>query len=87
LLAVREAALRRGWIRMGRVGLVVAVLPVAVFDAVENVGLLMVLGGNVGAVPAIAAGFALAKFAALALAILSLPAGLVFLAVRPGRRA
>lgn len=89
VLAVRAAVSRRGWVGVARAGGVVAVLPVAaaVFDAVENVGLLLVLGGHLGAVPAVAAGFALAKFTALAVAILGLLDGLLLLAVRPARRA
>lgn len=89
VFAVRAALSRRGWARVARVGRVVAVLPVAaaVFDAVENVGLLLVLGGHLGAIPAVAAGFALAKFTALAVAIVGLLTGLLLLAVRPARRA
>lgn len=81
--ALRDAARRRGWRRYARPGAAIAALPVAaaVFDAVENINLLLVLGGNAdSAAPTIATLFALAKFAALAVAQLYLLAGLIRLA-------
>lgn len=87
VLAVRDAASARHRFGYARIGSPVATLPVvaAAFDAVENVNLLLVLDGDADtAAPAIAAAFATAKFAALALTVLYLLIGLVTQAV--GRR-
>lgn len=80
--ALRDAALRRGWERFARPGEAIAVLPLvaAGADAVEDVLLLLILGGLDGATaPAFAGGFAVLKFAAVAIAVLYLLAGLLAL--------
>lgn len=83
ILAVRDAARERGWESFARFGAAIAVLPIvaALCDAVEDVGLLLVLDGH-GASRATqgATSFALLKFAALAVALAYLLAGLVALA-------
>jgi hypothetical protein len=87
--ALRDAGRRRGWTRYARPGTAIALLPLvaAACDAVENVNLLLVLGGHAdSAAPAIATGFAIAKFVALGVAQLYLLAGLVALAVARVRR-
>jgi len=84
VLALRDAARRRGWTRLARPGTVIAALPplAAACDAVENVNLLLVLDGHAdSAAPELATGFALAKFAFLAPAQVYLAIGLVALAV------
>jgi len=83
ILAVRDAARRNGWDSYARYGAAIAVLPIvaAVCDALEDVGLLLILDGH-GAtlVPQAATAFALAKFATLAVALAYLLAGLTALA-------
>lgn len=63
--AVRDMARRRGWRRLAAIGTPVVVFPIvaAALDAVENVGLLLALGGHGGAVaPLVATIFASGKF-------------------------
>lgn len=88
--ALRDAALRRGWDRYTRPGAAIAILPLvaAGADAVEDAFLLLVLGGHGGeAAPALAGGFAVLKFAALAVTLLYLLAGLIGFAIhRRGAR-
>jgi len=77
--AVRDGALRRGWARLARPGGVVAALALAgaACDALEDAFLLLVLGGHGGSVaPPIATGFAVVKFACLAIALLYVLGGL-----------
>ncbi len=83
ILAVRDAARRRGWETYARYGTAIAVLPIvaALCDVVEDVGLLLVLDGHgASRIPQAATAFALLKFAALAVALAYLLAGLVALA-------
>ncbi len=83
VIAMRDAARRRGWHRYARPGAAIAVLPIvaAACDAVENVNLLLVLDGDDGSTaPALATGFAIAKLASLAVVQLYLLAGLIALA-------
>ncbi|HMJ02577.1 MAG TPA: hypothetical protein VK506_06525, partial [Conexibacter sp.] len=66
--AVRDGALRRGWVRFARPGGAIALLPLvtAAADAVEDAFLLLALGGHGGDVaPALGGAFAVVKFAAL----------------------
>lgn len=81
--ALRDAARRRGWLRYARPGAAIAALPIvaALCDVVENINLLLVLDGHAdSAAPTIATLFAFAKFAALAIALIYLLAGLIRLA-------
>ncbi|HYI79521.1 MAG TPA: hypothetical protein VEW67_01510 [Thermoleophilaceae bacterium] len=83
ILAVRDAARLRGWDSYARFGAAIAVLPIvaALCDAVEDVGLLLVLDGHgASRAPQAATAFALLKFAALTVALAYLLAGLVALA-------
>lgn len=83
ILAVRDATRRNGWESYARFGAAIAVLPIvaALCDAVEDVGLLLVLDGHgASRAPQAATAFALLKFAALAIALAYLIAGLVALA-------
>lgn len=83
ILAVRDAASRNGWDSYARYGSAIAVLPIvaAVCDAIEDVGLLLVLDGRAdSSFPTAATAFALLKFAALGIALLYLLAGLAALA-------
>jgi hypothetical protein len=85
--ALREALLRRGWERLARPGRAIALLPLvgAACDALEDVFLLLQLGGRATSVgPPLAGGFASAKFLCLALALVYLLLGLLALAL--GRR-
>ena len=87
--ATRDLAAERGWRRMAAFG--VAAVPFALagalFDAVENVFLLIALEGEGGeAAPRLGAVFAGLKFAALAVAQVYVLAGLV-LRFRDSRRA
>jgi hypothetical protein len=69
--AMRDSALNRGWDRYARPGGVIALLAIAAaaFDAVEDVFLLLTIGGHAdSAAPTIATAFAVCKFAALAAA-------------------
>ena len=79
-IATRELALRSGWRRMASAGR--AAIPLAAagasFDAIEDVGLLLALGGHGGDLaPLLAAVCAVLKFALLALVIAYLLAGLL----------
>jgi hypothetical protein len=85
VLAVRDAAQRRGWARYARPGTAIAVLPVvaAVCDAIEDAALLLVVGGHADSpAPALATAFALVKFAALAVALVYLLGGLIAMAAK-----
>jgi hypothetical protein len=82
ILAVRDAARNRGWERFARPGTAIALLPIvaAAADAVEDVGLLIVIGGHAATpAPAFAMAFAILKFAALAVALIYLLGGLIAL--------
>jgi hypothetical protein len=77
--ALRDAGRDRGWHRYARAGslLVLAPIAAALFDAVEDVALLLVVDGHADSpAPAIATAFALVKFLALGVTILYLLAGL-----------
>jgi hypothetical protein len=78
LAAIRDLARKRGWLRLAAIGGVVAYFGalVACFDALENVCLLLILGGAGPALPLLATIFAACKFILLALAIAYLVAGL-----------
>ncbi len=83
ILAVRDAACRNGWERYARYGMPIALLPIAAAfcDAIEDIGLLLVLDGHgASRAPEAATAFALLKFAALAVALVYLLGGLVALA-------
>jgi hypothetical protein len=83
ILAVRDAARRNGWDSFARYGMAIAVLPIvaAACDAIEDIGLLLVLDGHgASRAPEAATAFALLKFAALAIALAYLLAGLAALA-------
>jgi hypothetical protein len=82
LAAMRDAAGNRGWTRYAKVASIAVFAPIAAaaFDAVEDVNLLLVVGGHSdSAAPAIAMTFAIAKFVALGVAQLCLLAGLAAL--------
>jgi hypothetical protein len=77
--ATRDLARRRGWDRMASFGLAAAPLAAAaaVFDAIENVGLLLAVNEHGGALaPRLAQVCAIVKFALLAVTIAYLLAGL-----------
>lgn len=78
LLATRDLARERGWRRLAAVGAIVVFFGVlcAGFDALENICLLLTLGGAGAAAPLLATIFAACKFAFLAAAIAYLLAGL-----------
>jgi len=78
LVAVRDLARSRGWLRLAAIGAVVAYFGAlaAGFDALENICLLLTLGGAGAALPFLATIFAACKFTLLALAIAYLVAGL-----------
>lgn len=83
--ATRDLSLRRGWRRMAALG--AAAVPAggagAVFDAIEDVWLLIALGGDGGDLaPALAAICASLKFALTGFAILYILTGLVLRLVR-----
>ena len=87
--ALRDALARRGWVRLARPGGAIAVLALvtSVFDALENVFLLLQLGGHAQSIGATLAGsFASAKFACLAVVVAYLLAGLVALGVARARQ-
>ncbi len=79
LAAVRDLARQRGWRRLAAIGAVAVSLGalVAAFDALENVCLLLTLGGAGAVFPLLATIFASCKFVLLAAAIAYLLAGLV----------
>jgi hypothetical protein len=69
---LRDSAARRGWTRLAAIGSTVVFLPIvgAAFDALEDVGLLLTLGGHGGnAAPLAATIFATGKFTLLALTL------------------
>jgi hypothetical protein len=78
LAAIRDLARNRGWLRLASIGGVVAYFGVlcAGFDALENICLLLTLGGAGAALPLLATIFAVCKFTLLAVAIAYLTAGL-----------
>jgi hypothetical protein len=78
LAAVRDLARDRGWRRLAAIGAVVVSFGAlgAGFDALENVCLLLTLGGAGAAFPLLATIFASCKFLLLAIAIVYLVAGL-----------
>lgn len=83
VIAVGDAVRRRGWDLYARPSAAIAVLPIvaAACDAVENVGLLLVLDGHADSpAPTVATAFAVAKFVTLGVAQLYLLAGLAALA-------
>jgi hypothetical protein len=83
--AMADAARRRGWERYARAGRWVAVLPIvaAACDAIENVGLLLVIEGHADSLaPALATAFALAKFVTLGAAQIYLLGGLAALGLQ-----
>lgn len=83
VLAIRDAARSRGWERYARPGTAIALLPIvaAACDAIEDVGLLLVLDGHgASRAPQLATAFAIVKFVALAGALLYLLAGLAAVA-------
>jgi hypothetical protein len=76
--AVSERALRRGWSRLSAIGPVIAwgALGAAVYDAVENTMLLLILEGHTDQPwPGIAFGFAVAKFVLVGIALLYIVGG------------
>ena len=78
--AVRDLARRREWRRLGGAGTaaVVAAAAAPVADALENVNLLLVLGGTGGGTTPLLAGvFATVKFLCLGLAVLYVVVGLL----------
>lgn len=78
LAAVRDLARERSWRRLAAIGGVVISFGAlaAAFDALENVCLLLTLGGAGAALPLLATIFASCKFILLAAAIAYLVAGL-----------
>jgi hypothetical protein len=82
--ALGDALARRGMARWARPAAAISLLPLigAAADAVEDVFLLLVLGGHAGSIgPPLAGAFATLKFACLAVAIVYLLAGLATLAL------
>ncbi len=80
--ALRDALARRGWVRLARPGGTIAVLALvgAGCDVLEDVFLLLQLGGHAQSIgPTLAGSFASAKFACLAVVVGYLLAGLVAL--------
>lgn len=78
LAAVRDMARSRNWPRLAAIGSVVAAFGAlgAGFDALENICLLLTLGGAGAALPLLATIFAACKFVLIVLAIAYLIAGL-----------
>jgi hypothetical protein len=78
LAATRDLARRRGWARLAALGAVAVYFGAlgAGFDALENICLLLTLGGAGAAFPPLATIFASCKFALLAAAIAYIVAGL-----------
>jgi hypothetical protein len=91
-LAVRalgDALARRGRERLARPAAAIAVLPLiaAACDAVEDVFLLLVLGGHADSLgPPLAGSFASVKFLCMTIAVVYVLAGLVVLALTRPRR-
>ncbi|HEX6665790.1 MAG TPA: hypothetical protein VF081_04275 [Solirubrobacterales bacterium] len=88
LAAVRDLARERGWTRLAAAGGIVVSFGAlgAAFDALENVCLLLTLGGAGAALPLLATIFAACKFVLLATAIAYLLAGLTMRLLRGGAR-
>jgi nitrate/nitrite transporter NarK len=82
LASVRDMARKRSWRRLAAIGGIVAWFGVlgAAFDALENICLLLTLGGAGAAFPLLATIFAACKFLLLTIAIAYLVAGLATLA-------
>lgn len=81
-IATREHAADRGWRRLAAAGALAVPVAIAapVFDAIEDVWLVIALGGNGGDAAPLLAGIAASlKFAAIAVAIAYVLAGLVLL--------
>jgi hypothetical protein len=78
LAVVRERAREHGWHRLAAIGRMAISFGAlgAAFDALENVCLLLTLGGAGGALPLLATIFAACKFILLAIVIAYLLAGL-----------
>ena len=78
LTAVLDLARKRGWRRLAAVGAIVVFFGAlgASFDALENICLLLTLGGAGAALPLLATIFATCKFALLTVAIAYLVAGI-----------
>lgn len=78
LTAVRDLARERNWRRLAAIGAVIVSFGAlgAAFDALENICLLLTLGGAGAAFPLLATIFAGCKFILLAAAIVYLLAGL-----------
>jgi hypothetical protein len=78
LTAVLEIARKRGWRRLAAIGAVVVFFGAlgASFDALENICLLLTLGGAGAAFPLLATIFATCKFVLLTVAIAYLIAGI-----------
>jgi hypothetical protein len=78
LAATRDLARQQGWRRLAAIGGVIVSFGAlgATFDALENICLLLTLGGAGAAFPLLATIFATCKFALLAAAIAYLLAGL-----------
>jgi hypothetical protein len=90
IAALRDSASRRGWSRYARAGATLIYFPLlaAGFDAAENAGLLLALGGYGGdAAPLVAAICATIKFALSLTAIAYLLGGLARLALARARPA
>jgi hypothetical protein len=86
--ALGDALARRGRERLARPAAAIAVLPLvgAACDALEDLFLLLVLGGRAQSIgPPLAGGFATVKFLCLTIAIVYLLAGLATLALARGR--
>jgi hypothetical protein len=89
VLELRDVGRRRGWTAYARPATAIAFLPAvaAACDVVENLALLaMVQGEGTGRLPPTATAFASAKFAALAIVVVYLLAGLAALANARNRR-
>lgn len=83
VLELRDVGRARGWTAYARPGTAIALLPglAAACDVVEDVGLwLMIEGEGTAHIPPFATGFAIVKFAALAVVAVYLLAGLAALA-------
>lgn len=84
LVTVLELARKRGWRRLAAIGGVVVFFGAlgACFDALENICLLLTLGGAGAAFPLLATIFATCKFALVAIAIAYIALGLATWALR-----
>jgi len=78
LATVRDLSRKRGWRRLAAIGGVIVSFGalVAAFDALENICLLLTIGGGGAAFPLLATIFAACKFILLAVVIAYLLAGL-----------